>query len=84
MPRRKELDSLVLNKELESKFLDSMINKKGVKVKLDSLITKSTSKEIDSIATSKMNLLRKSIIKYRIHFLIFHSMPKFSIGIFSD
>jgi hypothetical protein len=54
-----KLDSLV-NKELKKvNSLDSIINKEGAKVKkLDSLITKSTSK-IDSIANSKMNLLKK-------------------------
>jgi|LakMenEpi03Aug12_release.lakeMendotaPanAssembly.Ray.scaffolds.fasta_scaffold3359222_1 hypothetical protein len=57
--KTEKLDSLV-NKELQKvNSLDSIINKEGAKVKkLDSLITKSTSK-IDSIANSKMNLLKK-------------------------
>ena len=54
-----KLDSLV-NKELKKvNALDSIINKEGAKVKkLDSIITKSTSK-MDSIAKSKMDLLKK-------------------------
>jgi hypothetical protein len=57
--KTEKLDSLV-NKELKKvNSLDSIINKEGARVKkLDSLITKSTSK-IDSIANSKMNLLKK-------------------------
>ena len=53
-----ELDSLV-NKELKKvNTLDSLISKEGAKVKkLDSLVNKSTSK-IDSIANSKINLLK--------------------------
>ena len=53
------LDSLV-NKELKKvNSLDSLINNEGVKVKkLDSIITKSTTK-IDSIANSKMNILKR-------------------------
>lgn len=53
-----KLDSLV-NKELKKvNALDSLISKEGAKVKrLDSLINKSTSK-IDSIANTKINLLK--------------------------
>lgn len=53
-----QLDSLV-NKELKKvNSLDSLITKEGAKVKkLDSLINKSTSK-IDSIANSKIKLLK--------------------------
>ena len=56
--KTEKLDSLV-NKELKKvNSLDSIINKEGAKIKkLDSLVTKSTSK-IDSIANSKLNLLK--------------------------